>query len=171
MSTLAPRRLRQVLAAASLVLAVPVLGGCGFGIQTDQVYQPSVGVNDRSSTVDVLGAVVVSGLDGQGTLVASLVNKSETTSDTLTSVTATDTSSGITAKLEEPIEVAPGTLVNLADKGAISVTGASITAGGFADLQLKFASGEQLDMDIPIVDQSGYYADIEPAHPSPSATP
>ena len=171
MSTPAPRRLRQALAAASLVIAVPVLGGCGFGIQSDQVYQPSVGVNDRSGTVDVLGAVVVSGLDGQGTLVASLVNKSKSTADTLISVTPTDTSSGVTTRLESPIEVAPASLVNLADKGAVSVTGSSITAGKFVELQLKFSSGQQVDMDLPIVDQSGYYADIEPANPSPTATP
>ena len=73
---------RRRLAAVALVLLVPLLGACGFGYQTDQVYQPSVGVNDRDGTVDVLGAVVVSSADGQGTFVASLVNKDQSRSPT-----------------------------------------------------------------------------------------
>jgi len=66
---------RRRLAALALVLLVPSLGACGFGYQTDKVYQPAVGVNNRSGAVAVLGAVVVSGSDGSGTFVTSLVNK------------------------------------------------------------------------------------------------
>jgi hypothetical protein len=171
MSTPVRRRLPRVVAAASLVLLVPTLGACGFNYQTDQVYQPSVGVNDRSGEVDVLGAVIVSGVDGQGTLVASLSNKSESKSDTLTSVEAADSSAGLTTRLEKPIEVAPGALVNLADAGAISITGEGITPGPFVKLVLQFSSGEEVDVSVPVVPQSGYYADIEPADPSPSASP
>ena len=64
---------RRRLAALALVLLVPGLGACQY--QTDQVYQPGVGVNNRDGTVDVLGAVVVSSTDGKGTFVASLVNQ------------------------------------------------------------------------------------------------
>lgn len=171
MSTPVRRRLPRVVAAASLVLLVPTLGACGFSFQTDKVYQPSVGVNDRSGQVDVLGAVIVSGIDGQGTLVASLANKSQTRSETLTSVAAADSTAGITTRIDKPITVGPGALVNLADQGAISITGAGITPGPFVRLVLGFDSGQQVDVDVPVVPQSGYYADIEPADPSPSASP
>jgi hypothetical protein len=171
MSTPVRRRLPRVAAAAFLVLLVPALAACGFNVQTDQVYQPSTGVNDRSGTVDVLGAVIVSGQDGQGTLVASLVNKSETKSDTLSSVTAADPNAGITTRLKAPVEVAANSLVNLADQGAVSLTGESITPGPFIGLVLTFTSGEEVHLNIPVVPQSGYYADIEPADPSPSASP
>jgi hypothetical protein len=171
MSTPVRRRLPRVVAAASLVLLVPTLGACGFNFQTDKVYQPSVGVNDRSGTVDVLGAVIVSGVDGQGTLVASLSNKSQTKSATLTSVSAADTSAGITARIAKPVEVGPGLLVNLADQGAISLTGAGITPGPFINLVLQFDSGQEVDVDVPVVPQSGYYADITPAGASPSTSP
>ena len=70
--------LRRRVAALAMVLLAPVLGGCGIaGIhgndyQTDQVYQPAVGVNNRSGVVDVLGAVIVSGSDGSGTFIAQM---------------------------------------------------------------------------------------------------
>jgi hypothetical protein len=171
MSTPVRRRHPRVAAAAFLVLLIPVLGACGFNFQTDQVYQPSVGVNDRSGEVDVLGAVIASGTDGQGTLVASLANKSETKTETLTSVAGADSSAGITARLDKPIEVAPGALVNLASSGAISITGEGITPGPFVRLVLTFASGQEVDVNVPVVPESGYYATIVPADPSPSASP
>jgi hypothetical protein len=171
MPSSASRPLRRALAAAFLVVLVPVLAACGFREQTDLVYQPSDGVNNRSGQVDVLGAVVVSGLDGQGTLVASLANKNQNDTETLTSVTPGDSNAGLTTRLATPVQVGPGDLVNLADSGAISVTGAGITPGKFARLDLKFQSGQEVDLNVPIVDQSGWYSDIEPADPSPSATP
>jgi len=63
---------RRSIASAAVLLTVPALSACGvsFGAQTDQVYNPSVGVDDRSGAVDVLNALVVSGANGSGTVVA-----------------------------------------------------------------------------------------------------
>ena len=47
--------IQRRVAIAALLLA-PALTACGFSEQTDQVYQPAVGVNDRSDTVYVLSA-------------------------------------------------------------------------------------------------------------------
>ena len=170
MSTPVRRRLRHVLAGASLALLLPALAACGFNYQTDQVYQPSVGVNNRDGNVDVLGAVVVSGIDGQGTLVASLANKDETKSDTLTAVDPADSSAGLTTHLEAPVEVKPGALVNLADTGSVSVSGSPVIPGAFARLVLKFQSGQETEINVPVVPQRDFYSDIEPANPSPSAS-
>ena len=114
---------RRRLAAASLVLLVPLTASCGFGAQTDQVYQPAVGSNDRSGTVDVLGAVVVSGSEGTGTFVASLANKDLDEPATLSTVTGTD---GLQAEITAPVEIQPGSLVNLADTGAVRVSGETV---------------------------------------------
>ena len=108
---------RRRLAAVAMVLLVPVLGACGFGYQTDQVYQPGVGVNNRTGSVDILGAVVVSSLEGEGTFVASMVNKDTKNDDTLVSVTG----DGLDVQLPAPVKIAADTLVNLADTGAVSV--------------------------------------------------
>ena len=156
---------RRRLAAVAMVLLVPSLGACQY--QTDQVYQPGVGVNNREGKVDVLGAVVVSSTDGQGTFVASLVNQDLEESDTLTGVTGDD----LEVQLAAPVEIGPETLVNLADTGAVSVTGESIEPGAFARLTLEFESGQETEVNVPVVPYEDEYSEIEPAEPSASPTP
>jgi hypothetical protein len=163
-----PARRRPRLAAASLVILVPALGACGFNYQTDKVYQPSVGVNNRQGTVDVLGAVVVSGSAGSGTFVASLDNKSGSKIQTLTGITGTD---GVQVNLVKQVQVPPGALVNFADMGVASVTGQAIQAGGFARLTLEFGSGQSARVNAPIVAPENQYSEIAPAIPSSSPTP
>jgi copper(I)-binding protein len=149
--------------AAAMVLLVPLLGACGFGYQTDQVYQAGVGVNDRSGTVDVLATVVVSTREGQGTLVASLVNKGDS-SDSLTGVTG----EGIQGEVAKPVEVPAGQLVNLADTGAISLSGTSLKSGYSVRLTLEFESGQRTELDVPVVPFAGDYSTITPANPAES---
>ena len=156
---------RRRLAPLALVLLVPGLGACAY--QTDQVYQPSVGVNNRQGTVDVLGAVVVSSTDGRGTFVASMVNSSLEEPDQLSGVTGED----VQAQLSAPIEIQPESLVNLAEMGAVSVTGDGIEPGRFARLTLTFANGQETKLNAPVIDDEEPYSDIERATPSPSATP
>jgi hypothetical protein len=163
-----PARRRPRLAAVFLVILVPVLGACGFNYQTDQVYQPSVGVNNREGTVDVLGAVVVSGTEGDGTFVATLVNKDQDKSETLTAMKGSD---GLEVTLVKPIEVPAGGFVNLANMGAASVHGHAVQAGGFARLTLEFDSGQSTEVNAPVVAPEGQYSEIAPAIPSSSATP
>ena len=163
-----PARWRPRLAAAFLVILVPVLGACGFNEQTDQVYQPAVGVNNRAGVVDVLGAVVVSGTDGFGTFVASLDNKSQTKPAKLVKITGSD---GIEVTLVKEVEIPPGELVNLADMGVASVTGEAIQAGAFTRLTLEFESGETAEVNAPIVPRVAQYSDVAPAIPSSSPTP
>lgn len=160
--------LRRRLAALAVVLLVPSLGACEY--QTNQVYQPAVGVNDRDGTVAVLGAVVVSSTDGRGTFVASLVNTDLETSDKLTGVAAADPGDA-QVQLTAPIEIAPEGLVNLADSGAVSVVGEGIAPGRFARLVLTFESGQETEVNVPVVNKDDEFADIEPATPNPSAAP
>jgi copper(I)-binding protein len=159
---------RRRLAALAVVLMVPALGACGFGYQTDQVYQPGVGVNDRSAAVDVLGAVVVSGTDGSGTFVASLVNNDKDKAISLTSVTGAE---GLEVQLVAPVEVEAGALVNLAEMGAIGVSGDSVVAGDFARITLTFDNGDEVEVNAPVVDRNGEFSGVRPAVPSSSATP
>jgi hypothetical protein len=156
---------RRRLAAVAAVLLVPSLGACQY--QTDKVYQPGVGVNNRDGTVEVLGAVVVSSTDGQGTFVASLVNQDLKDADSLTGVTGDD----LQVQLAAPVEIKPESLVNLDDTGAVSVTGESVEPGGFARITLKFESGQETQVNAPVVPFEDEYSEIEPAQPSTSPTP
>lgn len=166
--------LRRRVAALAMVLLVPVLGGCGIaGIhgndyQTDQVYQPAVGVNNRSGVVDVLGAVVVSGSDGSGTFIATLVNKDLENPATLTQVTGP---SGMTIQVVKPVAVAADGLTNMAQMGAVGVSGEAVQAGGFARLTLTFDTGQSTMLNVPIVDRNQEFSGIAPAIPNSSATP
>ncbi len=158
---------RRRLAALAMVLLVPSLGACGFGYQTDQVYQPGVGVNDRSGTVDILGAVVVSSSDGTGTLVASLVNQNLEEPATLTNVTG----EGIEAVVSAPVRIDPESLVNLADLGLIGLTGDGIRPGNFARLTLTFQDGQTTEINAPVVTDEDEYADVKPAGSGATETP
>lgn len=166
------RPVRRRLAALAMVLLLPALGACGFGYQTDQVYQPAVGVNDRSGDVNVFGAVVVSGSEGSGTFVASFVNTATDQPAKLTSITGED---GLTATIVKPVEVASDTLLNLAPLGAVSVTGEPVSAGAFVRMTLEFDSGQKTELNVPVVDKVGDFSEVSPAitggSPSPSPSP
>jgi hypothetical protein len=157
---------RRRLAAVVLVLLVPALAGCGFNYQTDQVYQPGVGVNNRDGKVDVLGAVVVSSVDGEGTFVASLVNKDTEDGDSLIQVTADDLDANVSA----PVEVPADTLVNLADTGAVSVSGDTVKAGKFARVTLTFESGQRTEVNAPVVPYAEEFSDVRLASPPAPAS-
>jgi hypothetical protein len=156
---------RRRLAAVATVLLVPLLAGCGFGYQTDQVYQPGVGVNNRVGSVDILAAVVVNSAAGEGTFVASLVNKDTKNDDTLVSVTGDD----LDVQLAAPVKIASDTLVNLADAGAVSVQGKTIAPGEFARLTLTFESGQKTEINAPVVPYKDEYNEVRLA--SPQSTP
>lgn len=161
-----------------MVLLLPTLGACGFDYQTDQVYQPAVGVNDRSGAVNVFGAVVVSGSDGGGTFVASFVNTHPDKPAKLTSISGED---DVVVRIVKPVEIAPDTLVNLAPLGAVSVTGEPVSAGAFVRLTLEFDSGQKTEVNVPVVDKAEEFSEVSPAisgsspsgssSPSPSGSP
>jgi hypothetical protein len=153
---------RRRVAIAALLLA-PALTACGFNEQTDQVYQPAVGVNDRSGDVDILNGLVVSGQDGSGTFAGTLVNTTDE-DDTLESVTG----SGITAA-RRTVDVPAEGNVPLADSGQITVQGSGIEAGSFVVLTFAFSSGQTTTMKVPVVDATGDYVDVKQP-PSPSAS-
>lgn len=161
---------RRRLAALAMVLALPTLGACGFGYQTDQVYQPAVGANSRSGDVDVLGAAVVSGSDGSGTFIATLVNKDLEDPATLTSITGED---GLKLQIVKPLKVEADDALNLAPLGAVSVSGDSVKAGGYTRLTLEFDTGQKTEINVPVVNKDEEFSEVSPALPaaSPSETP
>ncbi|GAB3257772.1 hypothetical protein GCM10027425_19020 [Alteromonas gracilis] len=153
---------------AALALALPLMTGCGFDVATDQVYTPAVGMNDRSGEVDVLNALIVADGEGSGVFVAGLSNNDEDNPDELTGVQVEGAEVGETA----PVEIAQGGYVNLATIDApIVVSGEAVESGRFVRAALQFANAEAITIRIPVVAQSGPYADITVPEASPSASP
>jgi hypothetical protein len=153
--------IQRRVAIAALLLA-PALTACGFNEQTDQVYQPAVGVNDRADSVYVLNALIVSGEDGSGTFAGTLVNTDATDDDTLDSVSGT----GITAS-QTSVDVPAGGNARLAESGKVTLEGAGIVPGKFVEITLGFSSGQTTTMTVPVVEAAGDYADV----PLPTSSP
>lgn len=140
---------RRSTAAAALLVAAPLLVSCGFGEQTDQVYNAATGVDDRSSQVDVLNAMIVSGTDGSGTVVAGLVNNDPQRNDRLTGIT------GQGVRPQGPALTIPaGGMVGLADTGSWTATGPAVKAGRFVTLTFSFQRAQSVTLDVPVVSAS-----------------
>jgi hypothetical protein len=145
--------LRRSIAAAAAVLAVPLLASCGlaFTAQTDQVYTPAIGVNNRTGAVDVLDALIVTKNGGAGTLVAGLVNDNQTRSDALTGVTGAKQDSNLTVQATgTPITLGPNSLYQLADTGNIKVYGSQLVPGSFVSITFNFENSQSVTMDVPV---------------------
>lgn len=161
-----PFRRSFALTTAAVALATTGLSSCGFDYATDRYYTPSVGTNHRDSTVLVLAAVVVSTEPGSGTFVASLSNGDQDTDISLTELGLSD---GDPVEFE-PVLVPAGELVNLAEPAAdLRLTG-DFEAGDFVELSLGFDNGERVVLDVPVVVNGGYYADLDGPAPAESTT-
>ena len=171
------------LVAGALVLALPLLGSCGFGKATDRVYTPAAGTNNRDKDVDVLAAVVVAAQPDSGTFVASLSNNSAKEAGELTSVAGSGDWADLTiAPSDLSIEIPARGFVNLLNEDPITVSG-DFDAGQVVELTLSFDNGDTVTMDVPVVfacnaydglDQSklgGAESESPTAEPSPGDVP
>lgn len=147
---------RRNLAVAATLVAAPVMSSCGvnFDAQTDQVYNPAVGVNDRGGAVDVLNALVVSGSAGSGTVVATLVNNDQQNADTLRGVAGAGQDTSLNVQVGGPTSIPAGGVLNLATQGAISVRGRQVLPGRFVEITFSFDRGKAVTVDIPVVSSS-----------------
>lgn len=147
---------RRSIAVVAALVAAPVVSSCGvnFGAQTDQVYNPAVGVNDRGGAVDVLNALVVSGKAGSGTVVATLVNNDQQHADSLKNVAGAGADSSLTVQVGGPTNIAAGGLVNLATQGKVTVRGRQVLPGRFVEITFSFDRGKAVTIQVPVVSSS-----------------
>ncbi|GAB3991679.1 hypothetical protein [Nocardioides marmoraquaticus] len=165
-----PSRTRRRAAAASMLLAASGLTACGFGVQTNQPYQPAVGPNQSEGRISVLGTtVVVEGEETaqQGTLSTNIVNDDLSEGVALDSVTSDD---DVQVELLEPIEVGPQAGLDLSDTGAVLVTG-ELTPGAYVALTFVFDNGTEIPIDVPVVNDLPPFDEVTPAEGTPSSEP
>ncbi|MBA2558437.1 MAG: hypothetical protein H0V07_00855 [Propionibacteriales bacterium] len=158
----ASHRLRAVTAGA--VAAALVTGcGAGFQAQSQQIYQPAVGVNDRSGSVYTINTLVVTDGKGDGTIIAALINQARQ-DDTLHEVSATDGSSkalAVKPLAHGGVALASGQSVQLADSGAVRVSGKSLEAGSLVTVTFTFAQAAPITVDAPVVsNRSSVYSNV-----------
>jgi hypothetical protein len=160
-----------LLASAGAVALAASLSSCGFNYATDRVYDVAAGTTNRDAPVDVLSAVIVSAQTGSGTLITSFSNNNFSKAATVTGITA---GSGSDVQVEnfQPIRIAAGGLVNLADRSPVVVKAPTLQAGDFETLKFSFDDGSSENVDIPVVwacnewqgmDSSGSLASSSPS--------
>jgi hypothetical protein len=170
----------KALAVASVLLALPALSSCAvsFGAQTDQVYTPADGENNRDGTVDVLNALIVSETPGSGRLIAGLSNADLEEADSITGVRALGDSEGVTFSLGSgETEIPAGGYLQLADDDAAHITVSGdpeqVEPGAFVRLEFTFQNGEGAELNVPVLSPGSTYDGVELGEPtqSPSETP
>jgi hypothetical protein len=144
---------RRRLAAVVLALAVPALSSCtvNFDEQTDQPYNPSAGVDDRTGEVDVLNGLVISGAKGSGTVIATLVNNSQTKADSLRGVSGAGSDTSLQVTPGGKTTIPPGGLLNLATDGRVFVRGGRVVPGNFVSITFSFQRGRSITMKVPVL--------------------
>ncbi|HYH35706.1 MAG TPA: hypothetical protein VD814_11190 [Nocardioides sp.] len=155
--------LRRSLAllTGTLVLTAP-LAACGFDPATNRVNNIVPGTNDRDSSVDVLGAVIVSAEEGSGTFVASFANNDLDEEATVSGLTAQEGEDAQVADFT-PIELAPNELVNLAqDDQGVEVQG-DFGPGDRVRLAVELGGGEVIDIDVPVMPNCDEFEGIDGA--------
>lgn len=162
---LVERRLALGCAATALL----GLTGCGAGFdaQTQQQYQPAVGVSNREGDVYAINTLVVTDGQGNGTVVSALINQADA-EDTLASVAATDDRGAALRVQPLPdagISLPTSQLVQLGNDGAVRVSSKDLQAGQFLTLTFTFANAAPLQVDAPVVETGETYADV-PLGPS-----
>ena len=170
----------MALSFGSLVLAAPLLSGCTEDYATTYLYTPAAGVNDRTGTVDVLNAAIVSTDGGSGTFIASLANQSTSDEAALEGITGVnpDNGSPLRFTLRRPVELLPQGFVNLAN-GVAGIDASRGTAGAevvessrirvrgdfelgdFVQVDLTFADGTTKELQVPVLPNNDEYAGID----------
>lgn len=150
---------RRWFVALAGLLTAGTLTACGTGLdaQTNEIYNPAIGVNARGGGVDVLNLLIVANPDGTGTVSGALINQSDDP-DQLTGVAATNEEAEL-LRVEAPAlplvippaDEIPIDPVNLEDGSAIYVP--EVRPGSFLTLELTFANGEPVVAEVPVVDR------------------
>lgn len=153
-------RARQLLA---LALAVPLLAACSvnFGAQTDQVYTPAAGVNNRDYDVNVLNALIVAEENGTGRLIAGLASRTDEEVE-LTGVAGEGNDVQFGTDGGDAV-VPPGGFLQLADEGSalVSATGEDVVIGDFLRLTMSFSNGDEVSLNVPVLAPGQDFADVQ----------
>jgi hypothetical protein len=165
-------RTHPVLTPVLLALsALALTTGCAAGnnAQTLQPYSPADGIVANTGHIRVLNALVVADATGTtGVVSLTIVNRSNTRSDSLTDLTSPDGSVDLTGTRDLPA----GGAVRFGATTEPSATISDLTkkAGQEIKLTLTFARTEPVTVRTLVLPATGAYADITPGPETPAAT-
>ncbi len=126
------------------------------------MYTPAQGVNDRSTDIDVLNALVVAESDGSGRLIAGLASQSDEDVE-LSGVQGVEEDAEVQFGSDGGDAVVPaGGFLQLADEGSavISATGEGVEVGDYVRLTMSFSNGDEVAVNVPVVVPGEDFADV-----------
>jgi len=160
-------RRRRLTAVSLTVVAGLTLTACGtsFGAQTNKVYQPAVGTNERGE-VESHNTLLVGNRDGSATLSAGLVNNLDD-AQTLTGVTVTD-EEGTSLTVRKPkaaLSLPSKVLTTLGGEtpDSVFVVTEGAEPGDYVKVTYTFSDSAELVVNSPVVaraDHAGEYDDV-----------
>lgn len=159
---------RSALLIVALLLMVVPLTACG---EPDLRYSPSVGVTELGKDMDALSLTVVSDVEGNATLVGTLLNHGSRP-DQLVEVAASSPSTDqtvTTALPDGPVVLPVQEPVRLAEHFAVRLTEPSFRLGAALDLTLSFARAGNITLKVLMSPQEGIFDDIT-VPPAPSSS-
>lgn len=152
MSSVRRRRLTAVCLAAAASLSLSACG-TGFNAQTNQVYQPAIGANERGD-VESHNTLLVTNRDGSATLSAGLLNTLDQT-QTITSVSVAaqggDELTVRSPKIALPLPSGVLTTLGGATEGAVFVVTQGAEPGAYVDVTYTFSDSGPLTVKSPVV--------------------
>lgn len=152
---------RPTALLVALVAALPALSACsasGRDAATSQVNQIVMGTDNRDFEVDVLNAVIVAKADGSGTFIATLVNNSSQTDNSMTALAGDQ---GLDVSTFSAISIPVRGLVNLADNGLGIVVTGDFKLGQYVPLTVTLGDGTSIPVNTPVVPDSGYWTGLD----------
>lgn len=148
------RRLAGVAVAAALAL-----GGCagtGVDAQTNAQYQPGIGANVRSGSIQLFNALAVDNGDGTATLSAAILNRDDNPAK-LTGASARRSDGSKVEATTAPAIIAAGQLFNTGKAAAVILKDDDLTAGQYVTVKLSFNGGRAVSVEAPVVARSAIY--------------
>ena len=154
---------RRLLTLVMMLVTVGALSGCS---SNDLEYEPSIGSNARTPSMQALSLAVVTDGEGLGTLVGTMVNEGDET-DRLVDVQATAETGPIPTRLPGgPVALPTDEPVRLSTTKAVLMESDNLRQGYWVDLTLSFADSRQMTLKAPVEPRSGPYAEIEITRPA-----
>ncbi len=173
------RPTRRVLTRLALVVAVPVLAGCGLSPSgTAQPYDPSDGISSRVGTVDVRNLLVVgSAADAPGVVSGALLNEA---TEPVTVTVGLEGAAG--TQVEVPAQgsvllgsqtgepsASPG--LREAVAAIVQIESLPQPPGASVTVTLSTPDGGSTNVLVPVLAATLEYASITPTGGSPTTTP
>jgi hypothetical protein len=130
-----------------------------MGAQTNAQYQPGVGANVRTGTIQLYNALAVDNGDGTATFSAAILNR-DTTSAKLTKASAKESNGSKVDVTTAPAIIGAGQVFNTGKAGAVLLKDKKLGSGDYVTVTLAFNRGRHVRVDAPVVARTSVYDDV-----------